>query len=234
MKRLRFSNSVFLTVLIVLLPIYPVFGSVLYDGSFRGALGDQADAGTIIDTVTDYEDEDALSPDNSNEPRHDWTGRKQIESYTVQKGDTIDQLAQDFNLARNSIRWSNNIPANLLTVGQELLIPPSDGIVYITKQGDTLDAIARKYKVSAEKIRISNTIGDTIQVGQTLFLPGAQQPVVIPTVVRPVAIAKFELRVINPKGAGFVPGQCTYFVAKYWPVKWRGNARAWFKNAKAA
>ena len=39
---------------------------------------------------------------------------------------------------------------------------------------------------------------------------------------------------MNPGGAKFVPGQCTYFVAKYWPVKWRGNARYWYKNAKAA
>lgn len=235
MKRVRLSNSLFLTGLIVLLPIYPVFGSVLYDGSLRGALGDQIDKTTIIDTVTDYADENALSPDNTNEARHDWTGRKEIEFYIVQNGDTIDQLATDFNLARNSIRWSNNISGNLLTIGQKLAIPPADGIIYTTKQGDTLGAIARKYKVSTEKVRITNTIGDDIHVGQLLFLPGAQPPVIVPDVVRPTpSNAKFELKVVNPGGAGFVPGQCTFFVAKYWPVKWRGNARAWFKNAKAA
>lgn len=233
MKRVRLSNSIFLVALVVLLPIYPVFGSVLYDGSLRDSLDSQIDQSTIIDTQTDFADEDALSPDTAGEPRHDWTGRKEIEYYTVQKGDTIDQLARDFNLSRNSLRWSNNLSTDTLTIGQKLTIPPADGIVYTTKSGDTLDALARKYKVSAEKVRIMNTIGDNIRIGQLLFLPGAQPPVVVPDIVRPVS-GKFELKVVNPKGAGFVPGQCTYFVAKYWPVKWRGNARAWFKNAKAA
>jgi len=122
----------------------------------------------------------------------------------------------------------------LLTIGQKLAIPPSDGIVYLTKSGDTLDAIAKKYRVSTEKIRITNTIGDTIHIGQTLFLPDAQPPIIVPDVVRTSVTGKFELKVVNQKGVGFVPGQCTYFVAKYWPVKWRGNARAWFKNAKDA
>ncbi len=234
MKRIRLSNWLFLTGLILLLPIYPVFGSVLYDGSFRGALGDQVDDSTIIDTVTDYEDEDALSPGGNANPSRVWTGRKTIEYYTVQSGDTLDQLARDFSLTHNTIRWSNNLSSNILRVGQQLIIPPGDGIIYTTKQWDTLDAISRKYKVSTEKIRISNTIGDKISIDQVLFLPDAQQPIIIPESVRTGISGKYELKVINPKGAWFVPGQCTYFVAKHWPVKWRGNARAWFKNAKAA
>ena len=183
----------------MLLPIYPVFGSVLYDGSLRGALGVQIDQSTIITTEMYEADEDALSPGNTTDSPRAWSGRKTIEYYTVQSGDTIDQLARDFSLTHNSLRWSNNLSSNVLRVGQQLIIPPGDGVIYTTKKGDTIDAIAKKYKVTSEKIRITNTIGDDIQIGQLLFLPGAQPPVIIPDVVRTAITGKFELKVINPK-----------------------------------
>lgn len=235
MKRVRVSNSLFLIVMVILLPIYPVFGAVLYDGSFRGSFDINIDQSTILNTeLYVNNDDDALTPGNTQESPREWSGRKEIEYYTVQSGDTIDQLARDFKLTQNSLRWANNLSSNVLRVGQKLIIPPGDGVIYTTKKGDTLDAIARKYKITAEKIRITNTIGDDIQIGQVLFLPGAQPPVIVPDSVRTAVTGKFDLKLINPKGAGFVPGHCTYFVAKYWPVKWRGNARNWFKNAKAA
>ena len=235
MKRLRLSNSLFLVALVAFLPIYPVFGSFLYDGSRRDALRSDIDTSTILDTVDSYDEEEtAISPDTSSEPQHDWTGRTTIETYTVQPGDTIAQLALDFHLTHNTIRWSNNLPTTFLKAGQKLLIPPADGIIYITKSGDTLEAIAKKYKVSVQKIQTTNNLGSTLGIDQMLFLPGAQQPVIVPQESQILVRGKFDLKVISPTGAGFVPGQCTYFVAKHWPVKWRGNARAWFKNAKAA
>lgn len=71
-------------------------------------------------------------------------------------------------------------------------------------------------------------------VGETIFLPGAQ-PIVAP--IEPVGVVggTYVLKEVTAdKQNRFVPGHCTYFVAKYWPVKWRGNARNWFKNANAA
>lgn len=163
MKRLRVSNSLFLAGLIAFLPIYPVFGSFLYDGSRRDALRTDIDASTILDTIDSYDEEEtAISPGISPEPQHDWTGRTTIETYTVQPGDTIAQLALDFQLTHNTIRWSNNLPTSFLKVGQKLLIPPADGIIYTTKSGDTLDAIAKKYKVSADKIQTTNNLGATL------------------------------------------------------------------------
>jgi LysM repeat protein len=232
MKRIKLSNSVFLTALIVILPIYPVFGSVLYDGSYRGDFAGDIDRSTIIDAEDDidYAPTASLSSPSISE----WTGRKVIEYYTIQEGDTLESLAAHFHLTQNSLRWANTLTSNILRVGQELIIPPWDGVIYTVKNGDTLSAIAQKYKLTSEKIQITNTIGDDIRAGQLLFLPDARPPVIIPDVVRTAVTGKYELRVVNPKWAGFVPGHCTYFVAKHWPVTWRGNARNWFKNAKAA
>ena len=101
------SLILFLVALVAFLPIYPVFGSFLYDGSRRDALRSDIDTSTILDTVDSYDEEEtAISPDTSSEPQHDWTGRTTIETYTVQPGDTIAQLALDFHLTHNTIRWS--------------------------------------------------------------------------------------------------------------------------------
>jgi LysM repeat protein len=124
----------------------------------------QIDQSTIIDTETYYEDEEALSPGNVGDSPRAWSGRKAIEYYTVQNGDTIDQLARNFSLSHNSLRWANNLSTNVLRVGQQLIVPPGEGVIYTTKKGDTIDAISRKYKITSEKIRITNTIGDDIQI----------------------------------------------------------------------
>ena len=159
MKRLRVSNSLFLAGLILFLPIYPVFGSFLYDGSRRDTLRSDIDTSTIIDTVDSYDEEEtAISPDAPSEPQHDWTGRTSIETYTVQPGDTIAQLALDFHLTHNTIRWSNDLPTTFLKEGQKLLIPPADGIIYTTKTGDTLEALSKKYKIPVQKIQKTNNL----------------------------------------------------------------------------
>lgn len=96
--------------------------------------------------------------------------------------------------------------------------------MYTTKRGDTLDAIAIKFKTTSDKIRTANLLGDMLPTGITLFLPDAQRPSIAidnAPATNGAPSAPFSLKMINPKGAGFVPGHCTYFVAQYWPVKWR-------------
>jgi len=232
MKRVRTANSLTIISLVLILPIYPVFGSILYDGTRRGGIGGAIDETSILAEYTDVTDEDFIAPDISTVAGT----RTSIENYIVQNGDTLSEIADNFQISSNTLRWANNLSSSSLRTGQKLIIPPGDGIIYTTKRGDTLDAIALKFKTTSEKIRIANLLGDILPTGTTIFLPGGEQPVI--TISNSVRSgqpgATFSLKVINANGAGFVPGHCTYFVAKYWPVKWRGNARYWFKNANAA
>lgn len=229
MRRLKTSNSLIIIGFIVLSPIYPVFGAVLYDGTRNGFWG-SIDETSILAEYTDVTDRDYIAP----EVVSDDDSRTTIEEYVIQNWDTIGNLSEKFRISSNSLRWANNLSSNTLRIGQKLIIPPGDGILYTTKQGDTLDAIALKFKTTSEKVRTANFLWEILPTGVTLFLPDAQQPSItissdVDEVQRP-----FTLRVINPSGAGFVPWHCTYFVAKYWPVKWRGHARYWYKNASAA
>lgn len=233
MKRVGVSNSFLILAFVVLLPIYPVFGAVLYDGTRRGELGNPIDEASILTEYTDVSDTEFIAPETPLV-----TGaRTTIENYVVESGDTLGQVAEKFQISANTLRWANNLSSNTLRVGQKLIIPPGDGIIYTTKTGDTLDAIAIKFKTTSEKIRVANLLGDILPAGATIFLPDAQQPAItIDTSVRSwdSGGGTFTLKLINPNGANFVKWHCTYFVAKYWPVKWRGHARYWFKNAAAA
>jgi surface antigen/phage tail protein X len=237
MKRVRTSNSLLILSLVVLLPIYPVFGAFIYDGSNRGALGIDINETSIINEYTDVTDDDFIDPQTSPEENQ----RSTVEEYLVQSGDTIWEIAEQFGMSVNTVRWANNLSTDTLRVGQKLIIPPGDGIMYTTKKGDTLDAISIKFKTTSDKIRTANLLGDVLPTGITLFLPDAQRPsIAIDNAGSGSGSAgasntgTFTLKLINKGGAGFVPGHCTYFVAQYWPVKWRGNARNWYKNANAA
>lgn len=238
MKRIRTSNSFLIFGLVLFLPIYPVFGAILYDGSNRSALGVDIDKNSIL---AEYIDADAdtdtafIAPE---EPLLEAITQRTTQEYVVVSGDTVGTIAERFQVSTNTIRWANNLTSDTLRVGQKLTIPPGNGILYTTKKGDTLDAIALKYKTTSDKIRTANLLGEILPTGSKIFLPDAQQPPVAVAVNANVRSgqggAAFSLKVVNPKGAGFVPGHCTYFVAQHWPVKWRGHARYWFKNANAA
>jgi len=226
----------------ILFPVYPVFGAVLYNIS-GGIRNSPIDTSSIIDEeYYDKANAEFISADIPLDAAHDWSGRLEVISYTVQEGDTIGQLARDFGISRDTIRWVNTLSSNTVRVGQTLIIPPGNGYVYVSKEGDTLDSIARKYTTTTDEIIKNNShISSLPWVGSMVYLPGMKPPV-----VTPVSVARqdaeesventltYKLRLLNPKWKWFVPGHCTYFVAKYWNVNWRWNAKDWYKNAQKA
>lgn len=102
--------------------------------------------------------------------------------YVVQEGDTIGGLAAAHGLSPSSIVWSNPSleSADSLSPGQELRIPPADGIVYDVASGDTLSDIAARFSVDVQAIIdfAGNGLseGDAIAEGQTIFVPNGTMP----------------------------------------------------------
>jgi murein DD-endopeptidase MepM/ murein hydrolase activator NlpD len=100
----------------------------------------------------------------------------QWEEYTVQRGDTISGIAQEYALSMDAIIASNNISnAGLLRIGEKLKIPNMDGIPYTVKPGDTLEKISKTMGVPFVAILDANDIQDSnIKVDTVLFIPGAK------------------------------------------------------------
>ncbi|MDI6871454.1 MAG: LysM peptidoglycan-binding domain-containing protein [Bacillota bacterium] len=91
-------------------------------------------------------------------------------TYTVQPGDTLFLIAQQFNTTLEELRRLNNIQGDLIYPGQTLLVPTA-GIpqTYTVQPGDTLYFIAQRFGTTvAELRRLNNLTSDIIYPGQVL------------------------------------------------------------------
>jgi murein DD-endopeptidase MepM/ murein hydrolase activator NlpD len=110
--------------------------------------------------------------------------RHTITTYTVVAGDTISEIAENFGISSNTIRWANNLPINAkIKIGQKLVILPVTGVKYVVKSGDTISAIATKFDADKDEILDFNDLDNAnkIKVGMELIIPDAE-PLVVNTV----------------------------------------------------
>jgi murein DD-endopeptidase MepM/ murein hydrolase activator NlpD len=100
--------------------------------------------------------------------------RNQVIEYTVQPGDNLSQIANDFGISANSLIWANNLKdSDYLSPGQELKIPPVSGVIHIVKSGDSVQSIAKKYSASEEKIFEFNGLpkDGSLKLGEEVMVP---------------------------------------------------------------
>ena len=152
--------------------------------------------------------------------------RDKIETYRVQKGDTLSTIAEKFPtpdgaISVDTIRWANNLTSDNLSVGDELKIPPITGVVHKVSKGDTVYVIAKKYDTDAQKIvdfpfnDFANPETFSLVEGQILIVPDGIKPAAKPSIKRPVYIAQGPTFVSS---AGFtwpVRGIVSQFAAWY-------------------
>src|SRR5215472_4689424 len=63
--------------------------------------------------------------------------------HTVESGETLRDIAAAYGLSPVTVMAANALPnADLLQVGQSLVIPPVDGVLHGVKSGETLAGIA--------------------------------------------------------------------------------------------
>ena len=128
---------------------------------------------------------DGSIPNTLQNPGVGMDARSLLRTYTVVAGDTLGKIAARFGLATATIYWANKAqlpdPASL-RVGQQLLIPPMDGLLVKIGAKDTLESLAARYKVAAQDIIDANNLPEPIlTIGQTLIIPGVSGgPVPVP------------------------------------------------------
>ncbi len=103
--------------------------------------------------------------------------------YVIRAGDTLIQLARQFNIPLQSIIDANPqlMNPNRLTVGENVCIPAvpppgpdcAEGFAYTIRSGDTLAALARRFSVSVAALQAANPGIDprSLRVGQIICIP---------------------------------------------------------------
>ena len=103
--------------------------------------------------------------------------------YTVQRGDTLSEIARDHDVSLSDVIELNELSnADLIRPGQVILIPGVDGSleqVHVVAQGESLSKIASIYGASASAIADANSMPnpDLIRPGQEILIPDNQEEV---------------------------------------------------------
>ena len=91
-------------------------------------------------------------------------------TYIVNKGDTLYNIAKKFNADINKIKEINNLSNDILSIGQQLIIPSSQA-TYIVKSGDTLYSIAKRFNKTIDELReLNNITNNILNIGQLIKL----------------------------------------------------------------
>lgn len=94
-------------------------------------------------------------------------------TYTVQKGDSLYSIARKYSTTIDKIKELNNLTTNLLSIGQELLIPTDTNLetTYTVQKGDSLYSIAKKYNTTVDKLKqLNNLTSNLLSIGQILIV----------------------------------------------------------------
>ncbi|GAB4493436.1 MAG: hypothetical protein Fur0016_29390 [Anaerolineales bacterium] len=117
--------------------------------------------------------------------------RYNVINHTVRRGDALYRIAKEFDIKPETLLWANfNVlkdDPHSLKPGQELQIPPTDGLLYQWKEGDTIEKIAASYRAKPEDI--INWPGNNLdlsnpqpQANQWVMIPGGWRESKAPTV----------------------------------------------------
>jgi surface antigen len=160
----------------------------------------------------------------------DLKSRSDIKSYLVKDGDTVASIAAQFNVTSDSIRWSNNLNGDSVTVGSTLQIPPLNGIVYTVAAGDTPQSLASKYNANADQIAAFNDAEISgLTPGTKILIPNGQIKAQTYSSTSTTTTSAYSFGTTAIYGSnGYDWGFCTWYVANRIsvPTNW-GNANTW-------
>ncbi|MBK1988935.1 M23 family metallopeptidase [Sphaerospermopsis aphanizomenoides BCCUSP55] len=96
-----------------------------------------------------------------------------IQRYQVTSGETLESIAERYNLQPKTIAGMNpSVNNRILTAGTQLQIPPFDGIVVQVPNGQTWRQVATKYKVRQDTLFEINGCQENPRVVFVPVVPG--------------------------------------------------------------
>lgn len=140
--------------------------------------------------------------------------RMEVVTYLVQRGDTLFGIADKFGIKPESVLWGNweamEGDPHTLQPGQELNIPPIDGVLHEWQDGDSLFSVADFFRTSPEEIL--DWPGNNISYSVDFDDPGIESGtlVMVPEGKRdPPSWQMVSITRSNPAAASILgPGYC--------------------------
>ena len=184
--------------------------------------------------------------------------------YIVQPGDTLSKIALNFWVTVLHIKKINNLKEDNIKPGQRLMITDQEGFVYISKWETVQQLAKKFDIKPSDILDANTLLSENykFQKWDEVFIPMSEEQYKkwekkykksnekwYYTSYRPISIRKKHKNIVakyryRPNVYnGFYRWQCTRFVAvKKFPYitahkqkkLWNGNAKYWYKNAKAA
>lgn len=114
--------------------------------------------------------------------------RREVVQYVVGPGDTVSGIASRFHISADSVLWSNaklEDNPDMLSIGQNLNIPPTSGVLYTVQNGDSIASIAAKFKaviadIANDPFNQSNhdlkANPPQLTLGAFIMVPGGEKP----------------------------------------------------------
>mgnify|MGYP001820492907 CR=1 FL=1 len=139
--------------------------------------------------------------------------RQEAIEHTVDTGDSVFGIANEYDLEPESVLWANytllNDNPDQLSPGMVLKVPPTDGVLYEWQEGDTLQGVADRFEAQLEdilgwsgnKFDLTNPVVDSESL---VMLPGGHREFkqwIVPTIPRGRAGVSSSLY-----GGGTCPG----------------------------
>lgn len=181
-RGLRFLLNVATALLVLSLPLSVAASS--------GAFAVAEESATVAASVAAISDETAARATSSargllagsrNPTTVTTSEAPEIAHYAVKKGDTLSDIAKAHSIAADDLAYANGIEdeGQILSVGQQLVIPPGRGALYVVKADDTIASVAQKFKVDPSVIMTYNRLyfePEHFATDQLIFVPGAEVP----------------------------------------------------------
>ena len=77
--------------------------------------------------------------------------------YTVQKGDNLYKIAQNYNINEDLLAELNGLNKQDYIYPNQVIVVPKKGVnIYITKEGDTISSVSENLKTNVAKIVLQN------------------------------------------------------------------------------
>lgn len=93
-------------------------------------------------------------------------------TYIVKKGDSLYNIARQYNTTVENIKTLNKLTSNSLSIGQTLQIPQEyNELTYTVQKGDSLYSIAKKFNTTVDEIKkLNNLTSNLLNIDQMLII----------------------------------------------------------------